>query len=68
MRLPSTRPSRTITAVESECSTIFCASPPFMRVEPAITSGPVYGAIAISAPRASGESGSQVIAMRRAPT
>ena len=54
---PSTRPRRTITVVEIRCSTIFCASPPFMRVEPAITSGPTAGAIATSARSTSGDCG-----------
>ena len=41
--------------VESKFRTIFCAVPAFMRVEPAIASGPVSGTIAICASRASGE-------------
>ena len=39
-----------------------------MRVEPAITSGPTCGTMAISAASARGEAGSQVIAIVRAPT
>ena len=49
---------RTIEAVESKFSTIFCAVPAFRRVEPAIASGPVSGAMAIGrvAPEANADS------------
>ena len=44
-------------AVESMFNTSFCAVPAFMRVVPAMTSGPTSGAIAISTARESSESG-----------
>ena len=40
-------PVRTMTAVESVLSAIFCAVPAFRRVEPLKTSGPVGSTIAI---------------------
>ena len=43
-------------------STIFCAVPAFIRVDPAIASCPVSGVIAICAARASGEFGLDVTA------
>jgi len=43
-------------------STIFCAVPAFIRVEPASTSGPTTGTIATSAARVISESGTQVTA------
>ncbi len=44
------------TAVESMLRTNFCAVPDFRRVEPAITSGPTRGVMAIAAAPASSES------------
>ena len=41
-------------------STIFCAVPAFIRVDPAITSGPTRGAMLIAAIRASGDLGFDV--------
>ncbi len=41
-------PSRTIAMVEKRLSTIFCAVPAFMRVEPAGASGPVSTRIGCS--------------------
>ncbi len=41
MRFEYVRPIRTIVAVEKAVSTSFCAVPAFIRVDPAMTSGPV---------------------------
>ena len=49
IQLAYTLPSLIITPVESILSTIFCAVPLFMRVEPVITSGPVSGTMATCA-------------------
>ena len=38
------RPSLIITAVENDVSTSFCADPAFIRVDPAMASGPVFNA------------------------
>src|SRR5215470_5531136 len=46
--------------VDSMLSTIFCAVPAFIRVDPASTSGPTTGTIATSATRVISESGTQV--------
>ena len=53
IRLPYVRPSRTIVTVEIVFSTSFCAVPAFIRVEPAITSGPTTATTAWSARRPS---------------
>ena len=67
IRLPYTYPRRIITAVLIMFNTSLVAVPAFMRVDPAITSGPTSGVIAIRARRASGESGVQLIPMVNAP-
>ena len=48
-------------------STSFCAVPAFRRVDPATTSGPTSGVMAISTARASSESGVQLIPTVTAP-
>ena len=77
MRLPSTRPRRIITAVDSMLSISFCAVPAFMRVDPVTNSGPTTASSAYSASAATGDDGLQVMeavnrpcsrAMRRPPT
>ena len=55
-------------AVESMLSAIFCAVPHFMRVEPAITSGPVTSAISTSAAAASFVCSLEVSAAVKAPS
>jgi hypothetical protein len=57
-----------MTAVLIMFSTSLVAVPAFMRVDPAITSGPTRGVIAIRAARESGESGVQLIPMVSAPS
>jgi len=54
-------------AVLSMLSTIFCAVPAFMRVEPAMTSGPTRGAMVTSASSPSGEGRLQTSPMVSAP-
>ena len=49
-------------------NTSLVAVPAFIRVDPAITSGPTRGVIAICTRRASGESGVQLIPMVSAPS
>ena len=49
-------------------STNFCAVPAFIRVDPATTSGPTSGVMAISTARASSESGVQLIPTVTAPS
>ena len=49
-------------AVEIMCRTIFCARAAFMRVEPARTSGPLLGTMAMRAARVTGEPGFAVTA------
>ena len=61
------RPNRIITAVEKEFSTSFWAVPAFIRVEPAIGSGPVSTAITMSAGTSPG-SGLEVSSAVRAPS
>ena len=61
MRLPSTRPRRIITAVESMLSINFWAVPAFMRVDPVTNSGPTTASRAYSASAATGDAGLQVI-------
>ena len=46
MRLPFTRPRRIIRQVEIMLSTIFCAVPLFMRLEPVTNSGPTMVSMA----------------------
>ena len=61
MRLPSTRPRRIITAVESMLSINFWAVPAFMRVDPVTNSGPTTASRAYSTSAATGDAGLQVI-------
>ena len=49
-------------------STIFCAVPAFIRVEPASTSGPTTGTIATSTACAISDPGTQVTATVNAPS
>ena len=49
-------------------STIFCAVPDFIRVEPVSASGPTTGTMAISAAFVIGESGTQVIQAVKQPS
>ena len=56
IRFPYVRPSRTIVTVEIVFRTSFCAVPAFIRVEPAITSGPTTATTSWSASRPSSES------------
>ena len=67
IRLPYTLPMRIIAPVESMLSTIFCAVPLFMRVEPVTTSGPGSGAMPMSAARSISEPLQQVTAITLAP-
>ena len=60
IKFPRTRPKRTITAVDKVCR--------FIRVEPAITSGPTAATIAIEASRETGESGVHVTQIDVAPS
>ena len=55
IRFPYVLPSRTMLAVESVFSTSFCAVPAFIRVEPAMISGPTTTAISCSTACPSGE-------------
>src|SRR5438132_3171163 len=57
------RPSFPIDVVESMLRTSFVAVPAFIRLDPAMTSGPTSTTMAMSAARASAESGVHVIAM-----
>ena len=56
-----------MTAVLSMLSTSLVAVPAFMRVDPAITSGPTKGVMAIWTERESSESGVQLIPTVNAP-
>src|SRR5438105_6334931 len=63
IRSSRVRPSFTIDVVESMLRMSFVAVPAFIRLDPAMTSGPTSTTMATSAARAGGESGVQVIAM-----
>ncbi len=68
IRLPRTYPRRMNAPVVSIFSTILVAVPAFRRVDPAMTSGPGSGVIAIFARRASSESGVQLMPIVSAPS
>src|SRR6266508_5444782 len=67
IRFPNVRPSRTIATVEIVLRTSFCAVPAFIRVDPAITSGPTTMRISCSTADPSGESGTQTMPAVTAP-
>ena len=67
IRFPNVRPSRTMVTVEIVFRMSFCAVPAFIRVEPAITSGPVTATISWSARRPSLESRAHTTATVSAP-
>ena len=67
IRFPYVLPSLTNVTVESVFSASFCAVPAFIRVEPAITSGPTSSRTSRSATRASSLPRTQTTAIVRAP-
>ena len=67
IRLPQTCPRRIIAAVLSMLRTSLVAVPAFIRVEPAMTSGPVRGSMATWTACESSEPGVQLMPMVSAP-